>query len=73
MHDELSDKLLIVSRRRFVVVARRAQTSLKRGLVEEGQEATVIAESRLLANFSKPNPFVPTQLLTLQDEKVGCG
>ncbi|CAN0213393.1 unnamed protein product [Ectocarpus sp. 6 AP-2014] len=45
------------------------KTSLKRGLMEEGQEATVIAESRLLANFSKPNSFVPTQLLTLQDAK----
>lgn len=49
-----------------------AQTSLKRGLIEEGHEATVIAESRILSNFSKPNLFVPTQLLTLQDAKVRC-
>ncbi|CAM9180795.1 unnamed protein product, partial [Hapterophycus canaliculatus] len=45
------------------------KTSLKRGLVEEKQEAAVIAESRILGGFSKPNPFVPTQLFTLQDAR----
>eukprot|EP00903_Cladosiphon_okamuranus_P018322 g16856.t2 len=45
------------------------KASLKRGLVEEGHEVTLIAESRILSNFSKPNLFVPTQLLTLQDTK----
>lgn len=30
----------------------------------------MVAESRILSSFSKPNLFVPTQLLTLQDAKV---
>lgn len=41
--------------------------------MEEGHEATVIAESGILSNLSKPNIFVPTQLLTLQDAKVKYG
>ncbi|CAM9881757.1 unnamed protein product [Pylaiella littoralis] len=45
------------------------KTSLKRGLVEEGHEATVVTESHILSGFSKPNLFIPTQLLTLQDAK----
>lgn len=47
-----------------------AQISLKKALADEGSQNNVIAESRILASFTKPNVFVPTQLLTLQDTKV---
>lgn len=46
------------------------QKSLKKGLVEEGSEASAIGESRILASLAKPSAFIPTQLLTLQDSKV---
>lgn len=46
------------------------QTSLKKGLVEEGSDVNVVAESTILRNLSKPNAFIPTQLMTLQDTKV---
>lgn len=46
------------------------QKSLKKGLVEEGSEASAIGESRILASLAKPSAVIPTQLLTLQDSKV---
>lgn len=56
----------------LLIFFRCFQTSLKKGLVEENSVAPILAESRILASFSKPNPFISTQLLTLQDGKVGC-
>ena len=49
------------------------KTSLKKGLVQEGSEKSIIEESHILASLTKLNPFVPTQLLTLQSTKVGTG
>lgn len=54
----------------FVQHLLRVQTSLKKGLVEEGSDATIVAESTILRNLSKPSAFIPTQLMTLQDTKV---
>lgn len=38
--------------------------------MEDGDEAGVVGESRILASLAKPSAFIPAKLLSTQNTKV---